>query len=275
MITHLNDLGLTVSYSRVLQLENQLASALCEDFQNKGAVAPSQLRLLLFASGAFDNLDHNPTSTTAKGSFHGIGISLFQFPTALNTGDEQDNIRLLILEKRNHKLPGSFTTVPAVALKTANVSVPQQSNVSISTEEQLKGAFLEENNWLIHASELLEKGEVEKGNTVAWSAFHATKQNGTANTHNTLTQLLPLFYEKAATAAMVKHGMIVLCWDTEFLNPGQMPVMAFDAPLFALAKFVQWKWPDTHGEQKFIAMFGGLLIEIAMWTTYGDDGPTH
>ena len=33
MITLLNDLGLTVSYSRVLQLENQLATAVCEDFQ--------------------------------------------------------------------------------------------------------------------------------------------------------------------------------------------------------------------------------------------------
>ena len=32
----------------------------------------------------------------------------------------------------------------------------------------------------------------------------------------------------------------------------------------------QWKWPDTHGEEKFIAMFGGLHIEMAMWRTYGD-----
>ena len=46
--------------------------------------------------------------------------------------------------------------------------------------------------------------------------------------------------------------------------------MAFHAPLFALAKSVQWKWPDTHWEEKFIAMFGGLHIEMAMWTTYGD-----
>ena len=67
--------------------------------------------------------------------------------------------------------------------------------------------------------------------------------------YTTLTQLLPLFYDKAATAGMIKHGMNVLNWATEFLNPGQIPVMAFDAPLFA-AKFIQWKWPDTHGESK-------------------------
>ena len=33
MITHLNDLGLTVSYSKLLQLEHQLATAVCENFQ--------------------------------------------------------------------------------------------------------------------------------------------------------------------------------------------------------------------------------------------------
>lgn len=35
----------------------------------------------------------------------------------------------------------------------------------------------------------------------------------------------------------------------EFLNPGQIPVVTADQPLFALAKFVQWKWPNIHGEQ--------------------------
>ena len=49
-----------------------------------------------------------------------------------------------------------------------------------------------------------------------------------------------------------------------------MPVIAFDEPLYALTKFTQWNWQDTHGEGKFIAMFGGLHIEMAMWKTYGD-----
>ena len=69
---------------------------------------------------------------------------------------------------------------------------------------------------------------------------------------------------------MIKHGMNVVRWSTEFLNPGQIPVIALDAPLYALAKFTQWKWPDTHGEEKFTVMFGGLHIEMAMWKTYGD-----
>ena len=57
---------------------------------------------------------------------------------------------------------------------------------------------------------------------------------------------------------------------TEHLNAGQVPVMTFDQPLFALAKCVQWKWPEIFGEEKFLVMFGGLHIELALWKTIGD-----
>lgn len=57
---------------------------------------------------------------------------------------------------------------------------------------------------------------------------------------------------------------------TSYLNPGQIPVMAFDQPLLALAKYVQWSWPQTLGEESFVVMFGGLHIEMAIWDTIGD-----
>lgn len=47
-ITRLHDLGLSVSYSRILKLENQLASAVCQKAQREGIVCPSQLRIGLF-----------------------------------------------------------------------------------------------------------------------------------------------------------------------------------------------------------------------------------
>jgi hypothetical protein len=271
LIGQLFDLGLSVSYDRVLQLESQLATAVCENFMNKGTVVPAQLRHGLFTVGALDNLDHNPSSTSAKGSFHGTGISLFQFPGISHVGEKQDDIRLPSPDaKKNHQLPDSFTTVPAVVLKTAKVSVPPQPNASAPEYGQFAAAQGKEENWLKHATQFLEKDKVEKGDTVTWSAFHASALGTSEDLQAALTQLLPLFYEKAATAAMIKHGLNVVHWATEFLNPGQIPVLAFDAPLYALAKFTQWNWPDTHGEDKFVAMFGGLHIEMAIWTTYGD-----
>ena len=47
------------------------------------------------------------------------------------------------------------------------------------------------------------------------------------------------------------------------LNPGQTPVMVSDQLLFALAKQIQWQWPESYGEYKFVVMFGGLHVEMA------------
>jgi len=82
--------------------------------------------------------------------------------------------------------------------------------------------------------------------------------------------LLPLFPEKSATIAMVKHGMEYLRRITNYLNPGQTLIMAFDQPLFALAKYVQCSWAQSFGEQSFVVMLGGLHIEMALWSTVGD-----
>ena len=151
-ITQLYELGLSVRYDRVLQVESKLATAVCENFREKGVVVPAQLRHGLFTLGTLDNLEHNPSSTTAKGSFHGKGISLFQFPTSSNLGEKQNAVRLPLTDiKKNYQSPDSFTTVSAVGLKTAKVTVPLNSKVSASVEGQLLVAQLREKNWLEHA----------------------------------------------------------------------------------------------------------------------------
>ena len=65
----------------------------------------------------------------------------------------------------------------------------------------------------------------------------------------------------------------------DMLNPGQTPVDAFDQPLYAIAKQIQWNWPDLYGEYKFVIMFGGLHIEIAAFKVLDewleDSGWTH
>jgi len=172
--------------------------------------------------------------------------------------------------RKKYDLPDSFATVPAVALNTSKVSVPEVSKAVPPKADQMVEAEIKERNWLSHSTQLLGAEELQKDDAISWSAFHASSLESSTEVHPALTQLLPLFYEKAATAAMIKHGMTVLYSATEFLNPGQIPVMTFDAPLFALAKFIQWNWPNTHGEDKFIVMFGGLHIEMALWKTYGD-----
>ena len=61
-----------------------LATAICKQFED-GVVCPAKLRNGLFVVGALDNLDYNPSSTTAQDSFHGTGTSVFQFLTINNS----------------------------------------------------------------------------------------------------------------------------------------------------------------------------------------------
>ena len=69
---------------------------------------------------------------------------------------------------------------------------------------------------------------------------------------------------------MIRHSMDVVKQAVEIVNPGQIPIITVDQPLYAVAKQIQWSWPATHGEDHFIVMFGGLHIEMAALKALGD-----
>ena len=54
----------------------------------------------------------------------------------------------------------------------------------------------------------------------------------------------------------------------QFINPGQIPVVTFDQHLYAIAKQVQWNWPEQFGEDQFVVMLGGH-IEMAAFKVLG------
>ena len=68
---------------------------------------------------------------------------------------------------------------------------------------------------------------------------------------------------------MIKHAITVVMKAVEHLNPGQAAVVSFHQPLYALAKQIQWRYPDTTGEDKLIVMLGGLHIELAVLEAIG------
>ena len=44
--------------------------------------------------------------------------------------------------------------------------------------------------------------------------------------------------------AMIKHGMNLVRQITLQVNPEQIHVLTVDQALYAIAKRIQWKWPD-------------------------------
>ena len=82
---------------------------------------------------------------------------------------------------------------------------------------------------------------------------HSSKlheQNASEELNNLVTsQLLPMWMGDSKSPATIKHIMDIIRRAVSFLNPGQVPV-AFDQPLFTIAKRVQWLCPELYGEGK-------------------------
>lgn len=56
-----------------------------------------------------------------------------------------------------------------------------------------------------------------------------------------INALLPLFLDDPHSAAMIRHSVDIVRAAVHYLNPGQVPALAADHSLYALAKEVQWK----------------------------------
>ena len=103
------------------------------------------MRHNLFTTAAVDNIDHNPSSTTAKDSFHGTGISLFQHPTKDNDGTDRDTT--ILQEARPRKtiapLPEFYTTITPIMLKKCP-PVPENDGPEMLEDGTVTSAIQEE-----------------------------------------------------------------------------------------------------------------------------------
>ena len=81
-------------------------------------------------------------------------------------------------------------------------------------------AIQTEHAWLKHAMEALSKDKIDREERISWAAYHALSCKVEVNC-TSISQLMPLFNEHAASAAMVKHGITVQTKAIQFLNPGQ------------------------------------------------------
>ena len=120
--------------------------------------------------------------------------------------------------------------------------------------------------WLKKVRATVSSENQEPVSDITWGAYHASRSVEKEITP-AIVSLLPLFPDDSKSAAMIKHGMSTIKKTTEVVNPGQVPVMAADQPLYAIAKQVQWQFPESHGE--FVIMLGSLHVEMAFQKVLG------
>ena len=173
-------LGLCVSYDRLLQVTADIANGVCQQFAAGDVVCPPKMRKGLFTVAAVDNIDYNPSSATAKDSFHGTGISLMQLPTHQTSGFDRG---VLVIHpstsssKSVAPLPTKYTSVLLAALETKQFTAPTVGCAVIPRSlDTLKQATKREYEWLETVSKALRKVMLDKTDWISRAAYHASIQ---------------------------------------------------------------------------------------------------
>ena len=68
---------------------------------------------------------------------------------------------------------------------------------------------------------------------------------------------------------MIAKGMDVVNAVTNYLNEGQIPVIVYDQPFYALDKKPQWTGSAQYGENKLVVMMGAFHSGISPWKSLG------
>ena len=113
LVDTLHNMGLCISYDHLLGISTDIANKVCAMYGKEGVVCPPKLSRNVFTVAAVDNIDHNPSSATARDSFHGTGISLMQLPSEQHDPVIDENPEKT---RRIQALPAAYTNVPPVAL---------------------------------------------------------------------------------------------------------------------------------------------------------------
>jgi len=245
---------------------------ICDCFDVNSGICPPPLHAMSFTTAAVDNIDHNPGSTTSFDSFHGTGISLVQH----GVNQQEGSIHSLSLtevdghSKTLQSLPQSYTDISPVHTLHKDIVAPDLK-LSCMHHFAFSDDMLKlQDSWLDTVNTAVSDDTDEHDGNYSWAAHHAARQPLCPTNLCDVSVLLPLFQDQAHSPAMICHAMKIVASAVTCVNPGQIPVLTFDQPLYSLGKLIQWNWPQKFGENHFVLVLGGLHIEMAIMKTIGD-----
>ena len=268
LVSILTKHGISILYNRVQNVELAVTKQLCKIYRENGVVCPPSIQDGMFTSVAIDNIDHNPSPSTSISAFHGTSISIFQHPKTMG---EQTQLQLendIMKSSVPLELPSYYTEICPTRSKTPEYPL-QRTNTQDCRNNAQKP--LADNGWLQNL-QCWESSEVEIPlcKRVSWSAYNARKVERHEAHPTTLSTLLPLLKESITSTGTVAHTMKIVKLILLRLNPGQIPVMTGDQPVYAILKQVQWLYPEFYGQDKLLMMMGALHIEMYFLSTIGD-----
>ena len=179
LIDALFNLGLCISYDRVLSIPTDIANSVCDRFDKDGIVCPPSLRSGIFTTAGFDNIDHNPSSTTARDSFHGTAISLIRHPTKQTPGSVRE-VTVIVgrpqKERKISSLPSQFTDVKPLVLVVQDLSPPPLLGQLSVAENEKNYGYKKEVHWLDNVKDLISREKLKPDDDISWAAYLASKE---------------------------------------------------------------------------------------------------
>ena len=226
------------------------------------SVCSPRLQENIFTLSAIDNLDHNPSSSTAKDSFHGTVISIFQFQT---NQDDSFKFELSKTSRNNHRPPSLPSYYTNVKPTKSTPSTPRISTIN-SMNSMDVDHFDESEDWFNYIHNHLDDEEMLRRCNQASFCASQVQDPGIKCS----SVMLPLLQDKVATQGMVRHTMDVIDQVHKKLKLDQPLVITADQPVYVIGKQIQWLYPDEYGYQKVLLMMGPLHIEISFLNLLGN-----
>ena len=235
-ISTFHSLGVSVSYDRVMDVRKDFAKAVSKQWSDDGVVVPTNIKRRVFATSAIDKLDES-----GRYEFHGTAMTLTSHLTHDNMGEDPPPLNLNLPEDATIQLPDDYAIVPYVDEYAGDIILdpilPGQGRPELG-DNQHRG--VPEEAWLQHVYHTIAGNAEDLPKTpITYSGFFSHNQLSQDIKPQATVGVFPIFYEKAASMAMQKHAMHLTKKAVEFLNPGQIPVIVGDCPLYPLQKKCQ------------------------------------
>ena len=192
-------------------------------FKSDGVVFPTKFQHGLFTTGNLDNIDHDPTSSSAHTAFHGTAIALTQHCSEVNGGivERSEGHRLFCEGQNSTKnklkpLPEIYTRVQPAAFPNVN-PLPSPIVAPMIPGDGIICQNDAHTTWLNKMNEQIQKEETDGKDNISWTAHFASLQEAVPRPP-AITGLLPLFRDSAHSLSMGKHGMNLIQKATEHVN---------------------------------------------------------
>ncbi len=119
--------GLSVSYDCILQLSTDIGNAVIDLFEKDGLVFPTNFQHGLFTTGNLDNIDHDPTSTSARTVFHGTAISPTQHCSKVNSSNVERSVAHRLSCKGQNSTKSKLKSLPETYFLVQPAAFPSEN----------------------------------------------------------------------------------------------------------------------------------------------------